>query len=382
MSASDAGRIAACRLFLRAASDPGRRCKREEVEALVHAGIDWDWLAGYLCGSGLARPLLGVLNDPELTGVVPAHVGEAISRRGVFGIVRERLQRDAIARIEEALRGLGGRGVLLKGCAFLMRAPRPGAARGTSDVDIFVEPALAARLRSHLLARGFDGAPEAGPSTFQHLAPIAYRSVAIEIHTRIMAGFWGLPEREMLADARPVAGSNVLATLSPAGLILHSAVHMSASFFSFGLKTAWDLLAVLRTEPDVDWPRLLSWVSTLRAPRSFWAPVCALTEGLDLPMPSTFLQYAPSDRGARRSEAVARHRLFTAAEGLLELDVVTKTGLVLLLFDSWSARAGYLGAKLHWRGSRPSTWSAAVLRARRADVLRQAWQQYRRYRHR
>jgi hypothetical protein len=77
---------------------------------------------------------------------------------------------------------------------------------------------------------------------------------------------------------------------------------------------------------------------------------------------------------------VARHRLFRATEGIFDLDVLTKTGLMLFLQDSWRGRLRYLTAKLRWRSRRPGTWGAAARRAKRADVLRQAWRQYRRYR--
>jgi hypothetical protein len=79
-------------------------------------------------------------------------------------------------------------------------------------------------------------------------------------------------------------------------------------------------------------------------------------------------------------ENIARHRILTATEGVFDLDVVTKAGLTLLLLDSWSSRARYLGANLRLLGGRPERWRAALLRARRADVLHQGWRHYSRYR--
>jgi hypothetical protein len=195
-----------------------------------------------------------------------------------------------------------------------------------------------------------------------------------------MPSFWGLPEREMIDDARPLPGSDVLATLGPEAIVLHAGMHASASFFSFGLKTAWDLLAVLDRGATFDWDRLAQWARASAVPRGFWTPVRLLSMELGLPVPASFLRHAPIGRGVHRIETVARHRLFRATEGIFDLDVLTKAGMMLLLQDTLQGRVRYLTAKLRWRSGRPATWGAAAGRAKRADVLRQAWRQYRRYR--
>ncbi len=380
MNAEDAAWIAACRWFVRLASDPDLEIDSQAAIAFDRAGQDWERLGECLCGSGLARPLAGILNAPVLRRSVPETFLDTLSRRAMFDLVRERAQRDAIAQVGSALRELGGRGVLLKGSAFLMRAPARAVARATSDVDVLVEPDLAPVLRSRLLARGFEGPENAGPSAPHHLEPIAFHGAAIEIHTRMMPAFWGLPEASLLEDVRPVATSDDFGVPGPQALLFHSMVHASASFFSFGLKTAWDLLAVLRGEPAFDWSRLLPWSAAMGAPRAFWAPLGALTRALDVPVPPFFLERGPRDAGARRVEALARHRLFSSTEGLFDLDFLTKAGTTLLLLDRSSSRLRYVATALWWRASRPATWAAAAGRARRAHALRQAWWRYRRYR--
>jgi hypothetical protein len=172
----------------------------------------------------------------------------------------------------------------------------------------------------------------------------------------------------------------VLATLGPEGLLLHAGVHASASFFSFGLKTAWDFLAVQSEPAPVDWDRLAAWVEASASPRAFWTPVRLLSTELGLPVPQSFLSRAPVGPGARRIETVARHRLFRATEGIFDLDVFTKAGMMLFLQHSLPGQLRYLTAKLRWRSGRPGTWGAAAGRAKRADLFRQAWRQYRRYR--
>jgi hypothetical protein len=72
--------------------------------------------------------------------------------------------------------------------------------------------------------------------------------------------------------------------------------------------------------------------------------------------------------------------LFRATEGIFDLDVLTKAGMMLFLQHSLPGQLRYLSAKVRWRSGRPATWGAAAGRAKRADLLRQAWRQYRRYR--
>ena len=73
-------------------------------------------------------------------------------------------------------------------------------------------------------------------------------------------------------------------------------------------------------------------------------PVAVLTRDLQLPLPTTFLSRAPDDEQQRGLELVARHRLYSALEGTLELNPFSKTAVFLWLHDRWQDRAGYLAA--------------------------------------
>ncbi len=379
LSPSYVNGVGSARLFLTAAWE-GRLLADETAHLLGRADFDWRRSITCLTRSGLAQPLAAILDDPALTRWAPTFYCAALEARAMSDGLRTLVQREAIARIEQALGELGTRGVLLKGGALRMLAAEGTPSRATADVDVLVDPAAAAPLRSRLLASGFEGEERGDRSALQHLTPCYFQGVPVEIHTRLMAPFWSLPEQEMLARARPVPRSRALATLSPEGLLYHASVHASASFFSCGLKTAWDILAILRLAPDVDWDRLAAWAARSAASRAFWTPIRVLSEELGLPVPVTFLRRAPRDPGARRVALVAGHRLFSAADTIFDLDVLTKAGMILLLQDRWRGKARYLGSKIAWRGVRPSTWSASAARARRADVMRQAWRQYCRYR--
>ncbi len=214
-------------------------------------------------------------------------------------------------------------------------------------------PALGPALRRRLIERGFRGDPDARPTSPHHLAPIVREGILVEIHTGIAAPFWGLPEAEMLARAQPLGPLERLDTLDAEGLLLHAMVHCSQNVFSHGLRAAWDVLAILRMSPELDWDRLARWVSATRVPRGFWVPTAVLARELGLPVPPDFLRGAPRDALQRDLEAIARRRLFRVAERVGELDPFSRNAVLLLLHDSFRARARYLGTLCRWAAVRP-----------------------------
>jgi Uncharacterised nucleotidyltransferase len=297
----------------------------------------------------------------------------------------ELVQRDVLREVQVGLRAIGVRGVLLKGMALALRSQELGSPvppRATGDLDVYVGPEHGPALRQRLLELGFAGAPGARPTSTHHLAPVALRGILVEIHTRITAPHWGLPEAEMLARARPLAAADGIDTLDPEGLLLHAMVHCSQHCFSHGLRAAWDVLAVLRMAPDPDWDRLARWIARMRAPRGFWVPTAVLSRELGLPVPADFLRAAPRDGLERRLEAVAERRLFRVAERVGELDALSRNALLLLLHGSFGARARYLLAMSRWALVRPGRVSDRPSPAPSgAGGLRQAWRHLRQYRH-
>jgi Uncharacterised nucleotidyltransferase len=296
----------AARVFLRAASEPGARWTDETARILCRPDVDWERWASYLAACGLARPLVPALGDAELARWAPAFFTETLRGAAVREGIRELVQRDVLRRVELGLRSMGARGVLLKGMALTLRAREEGAPvppRATGDIDLYVGPDRGPALRRRLLELGFRGAPDARPTSTHHLAPVTLQGILAEIHTRITAPHWGLPEREMLGRARPLASAEGIDTLDPEGLLLHSVVHCAQHCFSHGLRAGWDVLAVLRSCPDLDWERLTRWVVGMRAPRGFWVPAAVLSRELGLPMPPDFLRNVPRDgleRASRR----------------------------------------------------------------------------------
>ena len=374
----------AAQVFLRAAVEREARWADDADHILRRPDVDWNRWASYLAACGLARPLTPALADPEIADAAPAFFSEALRAASVREGIRELVQRDVLRQVEAGLASIGARGVLLKGMALALRAREigdPVPPRATGDIDVYVGPEHGPALRRRLLELGFRGAPDARPTSTHHLAGVTRQGIVIEIHTGITAPHWGLPEMEMLERTRPLASCDRLDTLDPEGLLLHAVVHCSQHCYSHGLRAAWDVLAILRSAPDLDWDRIARWVRGMRAPRGFWVPAAVLSRELGLPLPPEFLREVPRDALQRNLETMAGRRLFRAAERVDELDPITRTGMMLLLHDSVAARARYLGAVSRWALRRPGRKPAPAGASHpRAGGLRQAWRHFRQYR--
>src|SRR6185369_7326944 len=142
--------------------------------------------------------------------------------------LREAAQREALRQIGDVLARHDTRGVLLKGNALMYRVPQdggPSIPRAATDLDIYVDPRVAKVVRHELIAAGFAGDAERAPSAPHHQAPLVYRGAVIEIHSRLVAPFWRLPEREMLGRAERLEGPLPVDVLSPEGQMLHAVIH-------------------------------------------------------------------------------------------------------------------------------------------------------------
>jgi hypothetical protein len=373
--------IGVCRVFFRAACKPRNPWTRESERVLSRADLDWNRLTAYLTECGLARPLLGPSKGLKSLRQVPGFFVEQLETRASEDALADLMKREALRRIACVLRKVGGLGVLLKGTALqVLQDGRSGLPfhRATGDIDLYCDPPFGSALRRQLLEEGgFSERTDDRRTAPHHLAPVLVRGVVVEIHERIMPSFWGLPEREMLAQSRPVDGLDPLRTLSPEGLLLHAGVHASAHLFSNGLKAAWDLLWISSRFPELEWDLLARWIGVSRLPRGFWVPVRVLAQELSIPLPLEFLRRAPVDRRQLKLETIARHRLFSALERPFELNPFSRNGVFLLFHDSWLGWVRYLTAEARdtVRLRHPSQSLQRVCRQ-----LPEALSQWRRYR--
>ncbi|HET7378576.1 MAG TPA: nucleotidyltransferase family protein, partial [Gaiellales bacterium] len=290
---------------------------------LGRADFDWIRAADYLSGCGLSGPLAPRLGDAALARWAPPFFVERLQRRALSDTLRTFITRDVLAIINESLDELGADGVVLKGAAPVARADGQSVVRAATDVDVWVPAEHAVPLRARLIERGFDGPTGDLRTAPHHLARVTFRGVPVEIHTRLLPAFWGLPEAEMLARRRRLPELSRLATLDREATLLHAVVHCTSHLFSHGLKAAWDVRESLDSGP-IDWGLLGGWVSRLTAPRSFWTLFNPVYHELGLDVPRDFLERSPRDRKQMRLEAIARRRAFSATDVVEELNPFAK----------------------------------------------------------
>lgn len=354
---------------------------------LGRADFDWIRAADYLSGCGLAGLLAPQLDAPAIARWAPPFFIERLQRRALSDTLRTFVTREVLAIVNESMEEIGAEGVVLKAAASAARADGQSVVRAGTDVDLWVPPDHAVRLRTRLIERGFDGPPGTLRTAPHHLARVTFRGVPVEIHTGLLPAFWGLPEAEMLARRRRLPALSRLTTLDREATLLHAVVHCTSHLFSHGLKAAWDVRECLEGEP-LDWDLLSGWVARLTAPRSFWTLFNPVSHELRLDVPRAFLARSPRDRKQLRLEAIARRRAFSATDVVEELNPFAKNAVFLFLCDSSVSRARVLSSLVGRDASvaRTANWhslteqSGTPLTRRLGSQLVEAWGHWRAYR--
>lgn len=309
--------------------------------------LDWRRSADYVIECGIARAIEPMLDDPELARWTPKVFTERVRGAAISEALRELGQLDSLKRISDVLVSVGATGVLLKGAALLaleMERRRSPVLprRSAGDIDILVAPHVAVELRTALLASGFTGDADSSRTGPHHLAPIFFRGIPVEIHTRIMPRLWKLPEKEILAQAVRLDAFPALETLDVEGMLLHTLVHSSAHLYSRGLKASWDVEWLIQYSTQIDWNRVVQWARSCAMPAAFFVPAAVMSRELSLPSLERVTFAKPTSRRARAVERIASARLFTAREGAFEMNPITRNAFQLLLHDRWRDRLDYV----------------------------------------
>ncbi len=235
-------------LLIRVMRDPGI------VQGLDGAG--WDLLLRQADAANLDACLLVLLEDAGLLDTVPAAPRTHLEWTRVGAAGHARAAGYEVRQIGRALDGLGLPLILLKGAAYAMAGLDAGRGRLFSDIDILVPKARLPEVEAALMMHGWitthhDAYDQRYYREWMHeLPPMqhARRGNSIDVHHAILpetAPVHPDPAR-LRASARPIAGAPHLATLSPADMVLHSAVHLFFDGeFDKGLRDLVDLHRLL-----------------------------------------------------------------------------------------------------------------------------------------
>jgi hypothetical protein len=235
-------------LLLRVLRDPGA------VQGLDGAG--WDLLLRQADAANLDACLLVLLEDAGLLDTAPAAPRAHLEWTRVGAAGHARAARYEVRQIGRALEGLGLPLILLKGAAYAMAGLDAGRGRLFSDIDILVPKARLPEVEAALMMHGWisthhDDYDQRYYRQWMHeLPPMqhARRGNSIDVHHAILPETAPVrPDPDKLrASARPVPGEPGVATLSPADMVLHSAVHLFFDGeFDKGLRDLVDLHRLL-----------------------------------------------------------------------------------------------------------------------------------------
>lgn len=269
---------------------------------------DWDLLLRQSTAANLTPSVLALLEERDLLGQVPAQVRAHIEWVRPLAVRHRQAVQFEVARIREALAATGVPLLLLKGAAYTMANLRAGTGRLYSDVDILVPKARLDEVESALMLHGWisthhDAYDQRYYRQWMHeLPPMqhAMRQSAIDVHHAILPETAPVrPDPDKLrAAARPLDGQDGLATLAPADMVLHSAVHLFFDGeFDKGLRDLLDIHLLLRefgAQPSF-WEALVPRARELQLARPLFYALRYAVRLLGTPVPASVVAQAAPD---------------------------------------------------------------------------------------
>lgn len=233
-------------LLVRLLADPG--------QAAGLGPAEWDLALRQATSTNLTPSLLALLEERGLLDQVPAQPRAHLEWVRALAARHRQAVRFEVECIQEALDAVAGTAplLLLKGAAYTMAGLRAGAGRLYNDIDIMVPKARLDDTESALMLHGWvsahlDAYDQRYYRRWMHeLPPMQHvrRRTSIDVHHAILPETAPVhPDPDKLrAGAVPVEGRPGLATLAPADMVLHSAVHLFFDGeFDKGLRDLLDL---------------------------------------------------------------------------------------------------------------------------------------------
>jgi len=177
-------------------------------------------------------------------------------------LVREELRSRILAGIlEEILTSADARGIpvlLLKGAAVSATAYPQPSTRHVHAVDLLVDPHYWFAATTMLSELRFTAVTPQGPGSVFHRNFRHDTGLALGLHSRpFFLPYFQLPPEAYGANAQKLQlGGRSVSVMSPEANIVHIGGHAIYSRSRRNLRWACDLVALLRTNPDLDWALL------------------------------------------------------------------------------------------------------------------------------
>lgn len=224
-----------------------------------YSSADWHTLLREAQRANLLSRVAQLLesNGASASLVLPANLQRRLDSAARVSAASARSVRWEVKKIHEALSSQDIPFVLLKGAAYELAGLPPAAGRLYVDVDIMVPKEQLQQAERALFEHGWHGTKmdaydQKYYRTWMHEIPPMHnlrRNTALDVHHTILPPTAQLkPDVGLLwADAVPLSGWDGVFVLSPADMLLHSAVHLfHDGDLDGGLRDLVDLDALMR----------------------------------------------------------------------------------------------------------------------------------------
>jgi len=271
---------------------------------------DWDLIVRQARSANLLARLAVILEDRGLADAVPPGPAAHLEAARTLARAQEEAVRREVTHLVKALEGTGVQIVLLKGAAYVFAGLPAARGRIFSDIDILVPDADLAQVEAALMLHGWatthhDAYDQRYYRKWMHeLPPLRHisRNTVVDVHHRILPRTARLkPDSgKLLSSSRQLPGWQRLRVLSPADMVVHSAVHLFFNEeFSNGLRDLADLDALLRhfSGSPAFWPTLAERARELDLARPLHYALRHVSEIFATPVPSRLLHESAPPRG-------------------------------------------------------------------------------------
>ena len=304
----------------------------------------WDLLLRQAAAAGLLSRIAVQAETLGLNTCVPDVVQPHLTAARTLANKQRQAVRWEARRVAQALAGIDGPVLLLKGAAYAIADLPPAAGRLFGDIDILVPRAQLGQVEGALLLAGWhtqkqDDYDQRYYRRWMHeLPPLTHirRGTVLDVHHNL------LPETArirthagpILAAAQALADLPGLSIPADTDLVLHSACHLfHEGEWGHGLRDLVDLDAMLRAFAIAPtfWPTLLARAQALNLGRPLYYALDCCRRWLHTPIPEHVIAACPSrppawqrplmrqlfDAGLTSTHPTCRGRLFKLATFIL-----------------------------------------------------------------
>ena len=320
----------------------------EFAELLRPASSDLDWDYFYALAR---RHSLGPLVFSQLNNLAELFPTEKLARfRKDYqeNAARNLVLADELVSLTRALSACGVEAITFKGPALAVSAYGDLSMRRFVDLDLIVRRADVKSAIATLSERGYAPTKTLDPQQQsilvqqQHNLQFALGQMIVELHWQVASELFAssVTAEELWQHLQPVViGKQEVRTLSPEDLFFALSVHGSRHLWQ---RLAWicDIDRLIRTEPRLNWARLIDRADEAKARRMLLLAPALAAELLRTPLPNVVAEAIGKDAPIAKLVNEIRAQLFDPA-GEPETGVAATFRYNMMVRSDWRSRFRY-----------------------------------------